>query len=80
MHDQRTPTPAERDDQIDGAILAFLLDRPALRAADEVAREVGDEIAAADGLGRLARAGLIHRLDRFVFASQAAERGQRLAL
>lgn len=65
---------------MDSAILGLLLDSPTLWATDEVAREIGDDVAAADGLARLAGAGLVHRLDRFVFATQAAERAQRLAL
>ena len=78
MHDQRTPV--EQDDSMDSAILGLLLDSRTPWAACEVAREVGDDVAAADGLSRLAGAGLVHRLDSFVWATRAAVRGQRLAL
>jgi hypothetical protein len=80
MHDQ--PTPVEQDDQIDGVILAVLCDEDAQRpwTVDEIGREIGDDVAAADSLSRLARGGLIHRLDVFVFATRAALRGTRLAL
>lgn len=77
MHDQ--PTPAEQDDQIDSAIMVLLIDSPVPVATYEVAREVGD-VEATDGLARLVRAGLVHRLDGFVFATRAALRGRRLVL
>jgi hypothetical protein len=80
MHDQPIPTPAEQDDEIDSSILGLLTDCPVPWSAEEVAREIGDAVGATDGLGRLARAGLVHRLDGFVFATRAAVRGQRLAL
>lgn len=70
-------TPAIEDAQTDAAILEVLLDDQVQRpwSADEIARELDDHIAAADGLDRLARSGLVHRLDGgFVFASRAALR------
>jgi hypothetical protein len=70
-------TPAMEDDQIDAAILEVLLDDQVQRpwAVDEISRELEDPIAAADGLDRLARAGLVHRLDGgFVLPSRAALR------
>jgi hypothetical protein len=79
MHDQRT-SPAEQDDSTDNAILGLLLDSPTPWATAEVAREIGDDVDATDGIARLARGGLIHRLDGFVFATRAAVRGRRLAL
>jgi len=79
MHDQ--PSPAEADDRIDSAILALLLDDDAQRpwSVDEVALEIGDEFATTDALSRLHRAGLIHRIDPFVFATRPAWHGARLA-
>lgn len=78
MHDEITP--AHEDDQIDRAILSLLLDHDARGpwSDDEIAREVGDEIATADGLARLAGAGLVHRLSSFAWASRAALHGARL--
>ena len=78
MHDQ--PTPADQQDSTDSAILGLLFDSPTPWATAEVARELGDEVAATDGLAHLVGAGLVHRLDGFVWATRAAVRGQRLAL
>ncbi|HEV7942543.1 MAG TPA: hypothetical protein VGP17_07055 [Solirubrobacteraceae bacterium] len=73
---------AEQDAQTDTTILEVLLDDDAQRpwTENEVALVLNDPIAASDGLGRLARAGLIHRLDGFVFASRAALHAAELAL
>jgi hypothetical protein len=81
MHDQRSSTVAEGEDQVDAAILGLLLHPDAQRpwAEDEVAREVGDPLAVTDGLARLFGAGLVHRLEGFVFATRAAVRGEQLA-
>jgi hypothetical protein len=64
--------------EIDASILALLLDAAGLWAVTEVEREIGDRVATADGLARLYGAGLIHRLDGFVFASRAAAHGATL--
>jgi hypothetical protein len=82
---QHQPIPmsvAEQDAQTDTTILEVLLDDDAQRpwTENEVALVLNDPIAASDGLGRLARAGLIHRLDGFVFASRAALHAAELAL
>jgi|HubBroStandDraft_6_1064221.scaffolds.fasta_scaffold888728_2 hypothetical protein len=65
---------AEQQDHTDAVILEALLDNDAQRpwSVDEVSRLLNDPIDASDGLGRLVRAGLVHRLDGFVFASRAA--------
>lgn len=81
---QHQPTPmsvAEQDAQTDSAILEVLLDDDAQRpwSEHEIALVLDDPIAASDGLGRLFRAGLIHRLDGFVFASRAALHAAELA-
>jgi hypothetical protein len=72
---------AEREAHTDAVILEALLDRDGQRpwAVDEVARLLNDPLDASDGLGRLVRAGLIHRLDGFVFASRAALRAEQIA-
>jgi hypothetical protein len=68
------------EEQIDLAVLTLLLDDHArLWSDDEVVREVGDRIAAVDSLARLCGAGLVHRLDGFVFATRPALRGAQLA-
>jgi predicted transcriptional regulator len=75
MQDQPTPkTVCEDDGDVDATVLDALLESGAQRpwSVDEIARVIGDPVAAADSLARLFRAGLIHRLDNFVFASRAA--------
>lgn len=80
MHDQASRTAVEQDAATDREIMDFLLiDRPGLWSEGEIARELGDEIAAEDGIGRLARAGLVHRLDGFVFAARSAVCAHALA-
>jgi predicted transcriptional regulator len=76
MHDQRSSAP----EQVDSAILGLLLEPGAQRpwSVEEVAREIGDEVATADALARLAGAGLLHRLNSFVWASRAALLAERL--
>jgi predicted transcriptional regulator len=74
-------TEAEQQDHTDAVILEALLDSDAQRpwSVDEVARLLNDPIDASDGLGRLVRAGLVHRHDGFVFASRAALRADEIA-
>jgi hypothetical protein len=73
MQIQGIEPPTAQDAQIDRAVMALLLDQyQGLWRADEVARELGDEVAARDSLARLHGAGLIHRLDDFVFPTVAA--------
>jgi hypothetical protein len=75
------PTQEDRDGDVDAVILGtLLLDPDAQRpwALFEIENEIGDPVAVSDSLGRLARAGLIHRLDRFVFASRAALRADQI--
>lgn len=71
----------EQEKHIDGVILSFLLADDAQRpwSEDEVAREIEDPIAASDSLKRLARGGLVHRLNGFVFASRAAQVAEEIA-
>lgn len=79
MQAQDMASPAEQDRDIDGAILGLLLDSPAPWSTQEVEREIGDEVPVTDGLTRLHRAGLVHRLEGFVFASRTAARAVELA-
>lgn len=68
MQPQPTPkTVGEDDGDVDAAVLDALLESSAQRpwSVDEIARVIGDPVAAADSLARLFRAGLIHRLDNF---------------
>lgn len=80
MQDERI-RPDQQDAQIDQAIMGLLLtETVAIWAVEEVVREIRDRVAALDGLNRLAAAGLIHRVDGFVFATRAAARASDLAL
>jgi hypothetical protein len=78
MQDQRSRDVANDEAQTDVAVLALLVDGDAQRlwSVEEVAREIGD--GARDALARLHGAGLVHRLEGFVFAARAALRGARL--
>ncbi len=62
----------QRESHIDATILGMLLGPDDQRpwSVDEIEREIGKE--AADSLNRLYGGGLIHRLERFVWASRAA--------
>ena len=78
MRDQRNSV-AEDEERVDAAVLALLLGTDRLWSVEEVNREIGDPIEAADSLARLYGAGLIHRLEGFVFATRAAVQGAWLA-
>jgi len=60
------------DARTDAAILHLLVDEPGLWSDDEVAREIGRELAVTDALARLCGHGLVHRLDGYVFPTRAA--------
>lgn len=73
MPDRQT-TPAEREGQIDAAILGLLLDKAAQRpwSVDEIAREIGHVNDTLDALARLHGAGLLHRCGGFAWTTRAA--------
>jgi len=81
MREQGICTPAQDDAVTDGEIMSMLLAPDGQRpwTVGEIAREIGDEIAATDSLRRLHGGGLIHRLDRFVFATRTALASHQLA-
>lgn len=74
--------PTRDPEQVDAVILELLSDPDAQRpwSVDEVVREVGGDPEATDGIARLVRAGLCHRLSEFVWASRAALHAERLRL
>ncbi len=82
MQDQRIQTVADEEAQTDQAILGLLLaDSAAIWSIEEMASEVGNNpIHVTDAINRLAKVGLVHRLDGFLFASRAAARATELAL
>ena len=78
MHDQTTPQAAEPMDLADQDLLTTLTDEERQRpwSLDELARECGAE--AGESVGRLQRAGLVHRSGDVVWASRAAIRAHEL--
>jgi hypothetical protein len=72
MQHQRTLSPAEEDLMIDSGILGLLIrpDNRRLWSKGEIDREIGQETI--DSLNRLYGAGLIHRLNGFVWVTRAA--------
>ena len=80
MHGQRIPDPAEADERNQAAVLDLLVGSDGVLWSDEeVARAIGDPVASADALGALHRAGLVHRLGGFVFATRPAVQAAGLA-
>jgi hypothetical protein len=79
MQTKATCSPADADAQTDQAIMGLLLESSRPLAAAEVEREIGNPVAATDGLNRLRAAGLVHHLDGgYVFASRAAVRADQI--
>lgn len=72
---------ADAPDHVESLVLDLLVDDPRLWAPEEVGREVGNALEAADALESLRRAGLVHRTgEGFVFATRAAIRASELRL
>ena len=80
------PSPPAGDDLNAAPLLTILLDHyPALMSLDELVNEFAGlsrdrkqaEMMVADGLAALMASGLIHRIDRFVFASRAAVKAEQ---
>ncbi len=67
-------------DETQRIVLALLLEPrpPGLWSVQELAREVGSQILAADAVVGLHAAGLVHRVHEFVFASRTAARFDQL--
>jgi hypothetical protein len=80
-HDDGGLPPHLEDDVVDRGILGLLLNSegPGLWLTEELALEVGDQLATVDSLTRLYAAGLIHRCQDFVFATRAAIQFDALA-
>jgi len=69
--------------RVERSIMDLLLidDRRTLWSDDEIAAEVmGEVLDVHDALRRLAGGGLVHRLDRFVFATRSAVRAAEVGL
>lgn len=91
MHPQPSPEGAWQpdSDEVARIILDIVVHRhPTLIAVDELVRELTspslqrpiEEPVVRDGLMDLTGSGLVHRLDRFVFATRAATRAHELSL
>ena len=78
MHGQSSP--ADDEARMEFAVLALLTGEQRPWSDTEVALEIGDPIRSSDAVRRLQAAGLVHRLDRFVFATRAAVRSAEIAL
>lgn len=77
---RRRPLPSE--EQRDGAVLAMLICDSScpVWSMEEIMRTLGDRTDAIDAVNRLAAAGLVHRIDQFVFPTLAARRADELEL
>ena len=82
MPDQGTLDPGEMFDEIQWLVLFMLLARtsPGLCSLDELSRAVGDVEVAQLAVEGLHAAGLVHRLEGFVFATGPAVRFYELEL
>lgn len=82
MRDESTCLASDPDETAEKTILGLLLIADSQRpwSVDEVAREIGDRVRAADGIASLHAAGLVHRCGEFVFATRAALHMDQLAL
>lgn len=68
---------ARREDALDDEILRLLFSSPYPWTVAELARELGSDDTE-DGIGRLAGAGLVHRIEDFAFPTRAARRAREL--
>jgi hypothetical protein len=80
MQGQHMGSRASEEAEIDALVLTLLVEARAPWSLEEVGRELPRREAAADVVHRLATAGLVHRLDGFVFPSRAAVRAAQLSL
>jgi hypothetical protein len=81
MQDQPTQRDAAREfDVAERLVLDMLLDPdfPGPWTIQELGRAMGNEVEAADAVMGLDRAGLVHRIDQYVFASWPAARAMKL--
>ncbi len=76
------PDPDRSEPQDDKSVLLYILGEPSPFpwTTDELAREMGDSIAAHDAVARLTRAGLVHRLGEFVFPTLTARRAYQIEI
>jgi hypothetical protein len=80
MHDNPNRSVEDEERGDDFSVLGLLLREDPGRpwSVDEIVLEIGDPIKAHDAICRLTGAGLVHRLDKFVFATRPAARFDHL--
>jgi predicted transcriptional regulator len=82
MHGQDMPSRADAEGEaaIDALVLTLLVEARTPWSLEEVGRELADPDSATDVVHRLATAGLVHRLGKFVFPTRAGVRAAQLPL
>ncbi|HEY1688506.1 MAG TPA: hypothetical protein VGF95_06520 [Solirubrobacteraceae bacterium] len=70
--------PAEREARQDKLVLSLMLDDGCAWTVEELGRELDDPIRAVDAVARLAAAGLVHRVDAFVYPTRTARRAAEM--
>jgi hypothetical protein len=78
MQDDPTQSAAREEARSDTAVLELLITNDRLWSFEEVVLELGPRFTVEDAVARLHGAGLIHRLESFVFATRAAVVASRL--
>ena len=74
-----TPEDSLTEEELDGTVLDFMLDDGSwLWSVEELGRELGNRPNAEDAVRRLTRAGLVHRLEGFVFPTRTARRANHV--
>ena len=71
-------TPGERIDRREKLVLAMMLEDPFPWTVEEIGRALNNHGYASDSVAKLAGAGLVHRLDGFVFPTRAARRADEI--
>jgi hypothetical protein len=71
-------TPGERIDRREKMVLAMMLEDPFPWTVEEIGRALNNQGYASDSVDKLAGAGLVHRLDGFVFPTRAARRADEI--
>jgi hypothetical protein len=80
MQDHHNGSVADDEAADDFTVLGLLLREgpPRPWSVDEITLEIGDPVKTQDALARLNGAGLIHRLDKFVFPTRPAVHYDRI--
>lgn len=68
------------EEQDDGSVLSLLTEAPYPCSVDELARECQGRRVAENALGRLVRAGLVHRVGDFAWPTRAVLRADAISM